>query len=55
MWPTIVVIILEVAGSVFNAVGLNSRCMELPVDRPDKLLGLKLALLPSSSVDGEDG
>ena len=46
---------LEVAGLDFTAVGLNRRLTGLPIDQPDRELGLKLALLPSSSVEGEEG
>lgn len=48
-------IMLEVAGSDLTAVGLNNRLIGLPLDQPDKLLGLKFALLPSSSVEGDEG
>ena len=46
---------LEVAGSDLTAVGLNRRLMGLPFDQPERVLGLKFALLPSSSVEGEEG
>lgn len=42
-------------GSNFTAVGLKSLFVGLPTVHPGRALGLKLALLPSSSVEGDEG